>query len=828
MANDGQKTVQSPAEVVKVTQIWLNSRYSHIKELRKMKRTFAGLFLLTAVCIFTSAAQTGFGESSLFNDGWTFVLRDVEGGEDPGTDDSAWERVELPHDWSVKGVLSPANASCTGFLPAGSGWYRKHFRVGDDAPEKLYIYFEGVYCRSSVYLNGHLLGHRPSGYASFMYDMSPWLRRDGDNVLAVRVDHSRIADSRWYPGSGIYRNVWLISSGRTHFSQWGVTYRTLSVRDGLAAVEVDVSAEGLENVAAKLSVRIKDTDGKTLASKTVRAAERQTLTLELKNPVLWDLESCRLYTIEASLASGGAVLDRCEVKAGFRTLGFSPDTGFSLNGKNMKIKGVCLHHDAGVLGAAVPEEVLERRLLQLKELGANAIRTSHNPQSPVFYELCDRMGFLVMDEAFDEWEFNKKKWVEGWNVGVPAMDGTADFFEEWAERDVTDMVMRDRNHPCIFLWSIGNEVDYPNDPYSHPVLDGDNSDFTQPAYGGYRKEQPDAMRIGGIARRLASCVRKADRSRPVTGALAGVAMSNQTGYPEAVDVVGYNYTESRYAKDHALYPERIIYGSENGSGYGSWKAVRDNDFIFGQFIWTGADYLGESNEWPSRGFYSGMLDLANNIKPRGRFRQALWREDPVCYIGSYPAGRGEDSFDAWDSWDYAEGDTVRVVCYTNAATVKLMLNGKQQGQVLGRDDSDGIVGWDVPYAPGRLEALAYDEEGRQTASYAINSCSRPYALKASLLNSPSEGGVAIILVEILDEMGNAVKLADNEITCRTSGCSLMGLESGCNTDMTDWTDNVHRAYRGRIVAYVRLGSEAGSAEVEFTSPYLVSCSLTAG
>ena len=879
-------------------------------------------FLLTAVALglgSSAYSQTGFGESSLFNDSWLFVQGDIEGAQAAEFDDSRWEELSLPHDWSVKGVLSPANASCTGFLPAGIGWYRKHFVIptgggasagvdggvgagvdigvdsgasaGSDgkvhgvAADRYFIYFEGISNRSTVWINGHLLGSRPSGYASFMYDLSPYLNRDGDNVIAVRVDHSRIADSRWYAGSGIYRNVWLTRASELHFAQWGVGYRTLSVKNGVASVMVDVEIDGPLEKGCSVEARLVDDGGKVVASGKVKAERKIEIPLKVRNARLWDLDGCYMYRLEVALSRGKELIDRSVVNAGLRTLEFDADRGFALNGKWMKIKGVCLHHDAGVLGAAVPEEFLIRRFQQLKELGANAIRTSHNPQSPMFYDLCDRMGFLVMDEAFDEWEFNKKKWVEGWNVGRPSMDGTADFFEEWCERDVTDMVRRDRNHPSIFLWSIGNEVDYPNDPYSHPILDGNGSDFTQPVYGGYRPSAPDAMRIGGIARRLAAAVRAADDSRPVTGALAGVLMSNQTGYPEAVDVVGYNYTESRYLKDHLAYPERIIYGSENRSDYSAWKAVRDNEFIFGQFIWTGADYLGEAREWPSRGFYSGLLDLANNIKPRGRFRQALWREDPVCWLGAYSKDNEEveDSYDAWDNWDFEDGDVLRVVCYTNAAKVRLSLNGRPVGAMKDFDDETGIIGWDVPFERGVLLAEAFDSDGNLVASHSLTSTSAPAAIKAELLDcglrgedglagctesgaegcygkdcsadctesgaagccgndglagcteSGTEGcsglrryagmagRVAIIQVEVTDAEGLRCKLADNAIRCLVDGgIELLGMESGDNSDMGDWTDDTQRAYRGRLTIYVRV---TAPGSITLSSPYLKGCTL---
>lgn len=777
---------------------------------------------LTCVC---ASAQVSFGEATRFNDGWRFHLGDVPQASAPDFDDARWQEVSLPHDWSVRGRLSPDNASGTGYLPAGIGWYRKTFDGRALTAAQLYIYFEGVYNRSSVWLNGHLLGERPNGYISFLYDLTPWLRRDGQNVLAVRVDHSRIADSRFYTGSGIYRDVWLVSAGPVHFAQWGVTYRTEKIDGRQALVAVDAAIEGLGKHRAQLRLTLRDASGAVVAKASAKAAPSQTVDLKLARPHRWDLDDPYLYTLEAEIVEGKTVLDRMQTTVGLREIRFDADKGFALNGRSRKLKGVCLHHDAGVLGAAVPEEVWERRLRNLKDIGVNAIRTSHNPQAPVFYDLCDRLGLLVMDEAFDEWEFPKRKWVEGWNVGTPALDGTFDFFAEWGETDVRDMVRRDRNHPSIILWSIGNEVDYPNDPYSHPILDGGNEDFKQPSHGGYNPDAPRAERIGEIAQRLAAAVRSVDTSRPVTGALAGVAMSNQTAYPEAVDVVGYNYTESRYDTDHATYPKRIIYGSENSGNYAAWKAVLDHDFISGMFIWTGTDYLGESNAWPSRGFYSGLLDFGSFPKPRGRFFASLWSERPVCYIGTTlprPGGRSRgDTTDAWDSWNYAEGQTVRVVCYTNAASAALFLNGKQVGERQAYNHETGIIGWDVPYAPGTLRAVGYDAAGQEESSYEIHTCLRPCSLRVSADRTRlTEGGVAHLTVEVLDDNGNFVPLADNEITCTIEGpAQLLGLEGSDNRDMGDYTDNVQRAWRGRLLAYVR-ATGSGPVTVRFSTPLL--------
>lgn len=536
------------------------------------------VFMTALLTGLPAQAQVSFGNATKFNEDWLFRLTDDSTIVNPAFNDSEWRKLRLPHDWSIEGQLSPSLASCTGYLPGGIGWYRKHFKITDDAPRH-YIYFEGVYNRSEVYLNGHLLGKRPNGYISFLYDMTPYLK-EGDNVLSVRVDHSRYADSRWYTGSGIYRDVWLIAAPEIRLAQWGTGWHATSLtnRQATIAVDMEVQKHIATNDRLELSATLYDAAGKQVAQRRTRVSDgkegitKENLTLKITNPHRWNLDDPYLYTLKTELLSNGQRIDGCETKVGLRTLKFDPNKGFALNDNWMKVKGVCLHHDAGVLGAVVPPEVWERRLNNLKEIGVNAIRMSHNPQAPVVYDLCDRLGLLIMDEASDEWEFPKRKWVKGWNKGEPAYDGSFDFFEEWIEQDVTDMVRRDRNHPSIFMWSIGNEVDYPNDPYSHPILDG--STINQPMFGGYKPDAPDAMRIGKIAKRLAACVRAVDTSRPVTGALAGVVMSNQTEYPEAIDVVGYNYTENRYDEDHATYPNRVIYGSENGSGLEAWYAVR--------------------------------------------------------------------------------------------------------------------------------------------------------------------------------------------------------------------------------------------------------------
>ncbi|MCD7931544.1 MAG: DUF4982 domain-containing protein [Tannerellaceae bacterium] len=803
-----------------------------------MKKLILFSFLLFFIA--SSQAQVSFGVPTSINDNWKFHPGDVQEAVSPGFDDEKWRSVDLPHDWSVREPLSPSLASGTGFLPGGIGWYRKTITIPEsEKGNKVFLYFEGVYNRSEVFINGHSLGKRPNGYISFMYDATPYIEYGKENLISVRVDHSRSADSRWYTGSGIYRNVWLVYSNPVHIDQWGVyAYPEQATKSrGKLAVEVSVKNESAGDASLQVINELLNPAGRSVGQnkQTVKvktgATGKVRSTIHVSNPELWDLDSPALYTLKTTVLQNGQVIDATTTTTGFRTYTFDPDKGFALNGKWMKMKGVCIHHDAGVLGAAVTREVWKRRLLTLKEIGCNAIRTSHNPQAPDLYDLCDELGLLVMNEAYDEWEFPKRKWIEGWNVGTPGFDGSYDFFEEWGEKDLIDMVLRDRNHISVFAWSIGNEVDYPNDPYSHPVLDGDGT-FTQAIFGGYQKEAPDAMRLGDIAKRLAAVVRQYD-NRAVTAGLAGVAMSNETEYPGALDIAGYNYTESLYQTDHEKYPERVIYGSENRHDMEAWKAVRDNEYIFGQFLWTGIDYLGESGRWPSRGFYSGLLDFAGFIKPRGYFRKALWSDEPSIYLGTYipRSERGWGNYisqDAWPIWNYPEGETVRVVCYTNAAKAKLELNGVTIGETKDYNDENGIIYWDIPYQAGKLEVIGYDTNDKETSRYAIVSSARPYALQVTEADThiSKDKGVAHITVQVVDEKGIPVMVSDDELFCHIQGPGkLLGLETGNNSDMTDYIDNRHRVFHGRIMIYVQ-AQEEGEIKVNLTAPWLKATGVT--
>jgi beta-galactosidase len=469
-----------------------------------------------------AAVPEGAGRDMLFTEGWKFFLGDDAKAQDPGFDDDAWRTLDLPHDWSVEGSFDPKLASCTAFLPCGTAWYRKTFNVGADAKDRsISIRFDGIMNHSTVWCNGRQVGQRPYGYSSFTCDLTPAVRFGGENVIAVRVNHEKYGDSRWYAGSGIYRNVFLSMTGKVRVDVSGTLVTTPKVAADSAEVDVRTIVKN-DGAAAEVTLvtRIKDDQGKTVASReetaSVPAVGRKEFTVvaEVVRPALWSPGQPRMYGIETQVKQGGKTVDRYSTAFGIRTFAFDPAKGFSINGQGMKLKGVCLHHDAGALGAAVPVEVWQRRLKLLQEAGCNAIRCSHNPPAPEFLDLCDRMGFLVMDEAFDEWARGKHKWLVGHNVGQPGTDGYHSDFDQWSDIDIRDMVVRDRNHPSIILWSIGNEIDYNNDPYP-----------------------PNSPALPPIAKRLIKDVKTVDTTRPVTAACAFPATNL---FKRLLDVEGYN------------------------------------------------------------------------------------------------------------------------------------------------------------------------------------------------------------------------------------------------------------------------------------------------
>jgi beta-galactosidase/beta-glucuronidase len=523
-------------------------------------------------------------------------------------DDSGWEEVIVPHDWAVSFPFSPNYSSGTGYLPGGSGWYRTVF---PGAPVKkgrrVYLHFDGVYKRGQVWCNGYYLGGRASGFCGFSFDITHCLHESGDNVIALRADHRDFADSRWYTGSGILRKAYIVFQDPVFIPQNSIIIesRVPNQNEGTFAVSAEAVNGGETDLAALTADLVINGPGDLAAGVytaglgSLAAGRRKTFTLEAKlaGPRLWSPESPSLYTITLSLSApveGGIqkLHTALALRAGIRSIYFDPDRGFFLNGEARKIKGVCVHDDAGCLGAAVWPEVWRRRLEKLKAAGCNAIRMSHNPHMDELYGLCDELGFLVMEEAFDEWEGCKNKWSRGHNVYPPVHEGYYEDFPLWHERDLTDMVLRGRNHPSIILWSIGNEIDYPNDPYVHPLFQEmtGNNDASKPKEEMvYNPQKPNMERLSFLAAELAGIVKKYDKTRPVLAAAAFPELSSRIGFFDSLDAAGYNYKEHLYPEDHRRFPRLPIIGSENGHSLEAWKAVEEQPFISGQFLWTGGD-----------------------------------------------------------------------------------------------------------------------------------------------------------------------------------------------------------------------------------------------
>lgn len=771
-------------------------------------------------------------KSRKFNFDWKFLKGDDSKALKIQYDDSDWRTVDLPHDWSIEGPFKKEYASSTGYLPGGIGWYRKKFIVPDHLKgKKIVIQFDGIYKNSEVWINEHFLGKRPYGYSSFHYDLTPFINfESNENVISVKVDHSDFADSRWYPGSGIYRNVHINLSDHVYIKPYGIYVTTSNISTSEAEINIQTSVKNDYNHKSEMIIehRIKDVKGKDLivcsSMETIQANNEQHFlhSIFLEKPNLWSPENPYLYSVETKLIKDGEVIDFETTSLGIRYFHFDVDSGFYLNGESMKMKGVCLHHDAGCLGAAVPEKVWHRRLQRLKEAGVNAIRMSHNPPAPELLDMCDTYGFLVQDEAFDEWEHPKNKWVEGWNKGEPSLDGYASDFAEWAEADLRDMVLRDRNHPSIIFWSIGNEIDYPNDPYSHPVLED-----------RYKADKPEAKGMGDIAKKLVSVVKQYDQTRPVTAALASVIMSNETEFPDALDVVGYNYQEFRYQKDHEKYPKRVIYGSENGRHHNEWMAVKDNDFVSGHFIWTGIDYLGEARGWPVRHATPGMLDLAGFKKPLYFFKQSQWSEKDMVYLGTTSIKDGESEQIYWDhevvsAWKGTEGELVRVACCTNCPEVDLILNGTSFGVKKSNDFPGGTIYWDVPYEKGTLRAVG-KRNGEISCSYELNTADNPVKLQLhpdTIALKADKYDVAHVEVNILDADNYLVFDANNQINCEIEGPGeIIGMECSNPASHQNYKETYRNAYQGKLLIYVKASDQSGTITLKVTSDGLDSSSV---
>lgn len=782
---------------------------------------------------------------------WRFHYGDCPEAWYKGFDDNSWEVVAVPHDWSVHMPFSREYSSGTGYLAGGIGWYRTEFCLPEELKgKKIYITFDGMYKNSQVWCNSYYLGKRPFGYATFRYDItSQAVFGDAVNSVSVKLDHRDISDSRWFTGSGIIRKVVITAEEPVHTEYNGIFFTTPEVSKEKAAVKVFTPLVNETSEVAEVtlthSLFLKDESFLSFSTElSLSAGERREVALEdcLPSPKLWSVKEPHLYKlvteIKASQRNGSLIsTQNYETMVGIRSILFTPDKGFFLNGEPLKLKGVCIHHDAGCLGAAVLPSVWLRRLESLKEMGCNSIRMSHNPHMPELYDLCDAMGFLVMDEAFDEWENPKNKWWNGHNVYPPRHQGYAEDFPQWHERDLTDLIRRDRNHPSIILWSIGNEIDYPNDPYCHPLFEtmtGNNDKDKPAAERQYNPNKPNAERLSVLAGNLAAIVKQSDTTRPVTAAVAFPELSTRIGYLDTLDVAGYNYKEEWYEQDHGRFPDKPFLGSENSHSLDAWKAVRDQEFIAGQYLWTGIDFLGEAQGWPIRGSYAGLLTTAGFQKTSYFRRKSFWTDKPFVYITtSREDGENGDTSDnssrewkeMYRSYHYLTGEEIEARCYTTSDNVELFLNNRSLGRKA-YDDSLGYISFIFPFEPGELKAVGYEkEEGQQeNVTDTLSTSGAPCGLRLECF-SPCEESLSCneefiktilqndglllkqIEITVTDEKGYPCLTDSTLLSVSIEGGTLLGLENGDLADTTEYASPARRAYNGRLLAYVATAPE---------------------
>jgi beta-galactosidase len=750
-------------------------------------------------------------EKKNFDFDWKFSLGDDTEAKNPDFDDSYWEAVQLPHDWSIKQPVSKENAGegwmagSMGYLPGGIGWYRKGFTLPKSYEgKKVVIQFDGVYHQSDVYINGKHLGFHPYGYTTFEYDLTPYLNYEGENTIAVRVDHSDSPSSRWYSGSGIYRHVWLKVTNPVHVATWGTYITTPDISENEAKVSIATTIEnsGQNPMEVLVENQIFDKQGKKVTVEKsklqIGKSNQETLqqSFKLQKPQLWSIEEPSLYTMETTVKVNGKTVDHYKTSFGVRDIRFDADKGFFLNGKNIKMKGMCLHPDAGSLGTAVPDQSYRRRLQILKEFGVNAIRCSHNPPTTEFLDMCDSLGFVVIDEAFD-------KWKSGYY---------AKYFDTSWKQDIEAMVLRDRNHPSIVLWSIGNETreqyDKTDEGTKRAMMLWDHVHELDPT-------------------RLVSAALQPDKSRTY----------NSNGFAQALDVVGYNYQEQWMEDEKRQFPDRIMYMSEaypyyrgKGSEYKAfypvnpWYDVTNNDFIFGQFIWAGVDYLGESSGWPSTGWVTSPFDVCMFEKPSAAFHRSVWNEEPMVSIAVADQALDIDPGKPHWSWPFLashwnfpqyKGQVIHVQTTTNCDSVELTLNGESLGIHKTSEFPNNTIDWYVPYEEGKIEAKGYNGD-KEVAFYELKTSGKPskILLSADRTQLTADGqDLSHITINMVDAQGVVVPNADQEITVEVVGKGrLLGIDNGdLRTD--SFARNSIDTYFGKALLTVQSSRSKGDIKV---------------
>ena len=798
------------------------------------------------------------------NNNWTFHYGDIPDAWKKDFDDISWESVSLPHDWSVHMPFSVSYSSGTGYAAGGIGWYRTRFSLPEDfRGKRILLLFDGIYKESQIWFNSYYHGFHPNGYTQILCDITSQavFEKDGDNEISVRVDRTELSDSRWFTGSGITRKVSLIITEPVCTDLFGTFFTTTDSSEAAASFTISsrlvhALPKGQDfPLSVSVMWNLKDfsgtcvfTDHTTCVISSPTASAEVTVSGTMSSPKLWSPEHPSLYTLETWLQpSDSAAYYLAEtIPVGIRSFCFDPDHGFFLNGIPMKLKGVCVHHDAGALGAAVTREIWERRLYKLKKMGCNAIRMSHNPHMPELYDLCDEMGFFVIDEAFDEWEGPKNKWSTGHNVYPPKHQGYYKHFPQYHKADLTSMILRDRNHPSVILWSIGNEIDYPNDPYCHPLFQTmtGNNDANKPAAERmYNPDRPNTERLASLAAMLAEEVREIDTTHPVTLAAAFPELSSQLGFLDALDVAGYNYKEHLYEEDHRRFPSLPFMGSENGHSLEAWHAVTAHDYISGQFLWTGIDYMGEAHGWPIRASQAGLLTMAGFEKSGYYRRMSFWSETPMCHLATFRAHSGREAWKPlFETWNYCEQEEIEVHCYTNLSQAELFLNGESLGIRYADPDCDSIR-WTVPFVPGTLMVKAsghltvFSSCVNQNTEYivqdSLQTVSAPCALSLHCWQQPedspvlpAEDPILQLEVTVTDRDGNYCSMDASMIDVSVQDGQLLGIENGDVSDCTAYTAACRRAHQGRLILYVKRNKLQNPVTVTVSSEMLRSASLT--
>ena len=789
-----------------------------------MRRLLLVLSILHCSAFISVAGAQPVRERVSFDNDWRFVLADTATMAAADYNDAHWRRLDVPHDWAIEGDFSVGNPSGAGggALPGGVGWYRKTFTLpqSDSAQEKVFLEFDGVYMNSTVYVNGQKVGYRPYGYSSFEYDITPYVR-EGRNVVAVRVDNSDQPNSRWYSGCGIYRHVWLTRTNAIHVKHWGVY-----VHDG--KVEVDY-----ENPTGR-KVTVKNT-----------WLDRDGRPTSIRRPRKWSCEDPYIYKVRTQLICDGKVVDEVETTTGFRDFRFDAATGFWLNGKNFKLNGVCEHHDFGCLGAALSEDALHRKLVKLKAMGVNAIRSSHNPPAPELLAMCDTMGLIVMDESFDMWRRKKTK------------NDYARFFDGWHERDLTDLVLRDRNHPCILMWSIGNEVleQWSSAEADTLTLEQANLILNAGHDASTLAKDGELSVQSLLTQHLADIVRRYDTTRPITAGCNEPSPGNHLFKSGALDIIGFNY-HHQWVKDvpqnfpgkpfifsesvsalqtrgYYMMPSDTVYkapkewwlpytdssfmcsaydnmhASWSSTHEETWDVVKHNPFVGGQFIWTGFDYIGEPTPYgfPARSSYFGIIDLAGFPKDTYYMYQSEWTSAPMLHL--------------FPHWNWLPGQTIDMWAYYNQADeVELFVNGKSQGirrKSTQKEPSllctEYHVGWRVKFEPGEVKAVSR-KDGKVVCEQTIRTAGQPAAVRLSVDYQGKD--LCFVCAEVVDAQGNLCPWAEDQIHfTATDGAQVVATDNGCQTSMERFTSSRRKAFFGRCLAVVR-----GKGVLKAESPML--------